>query len=101
MKKMSFIIALLAAATVLSGCAVNRATATVDPSADFSALKTMHVVKIPEENAGIDQGLVELAHFFEHFGRGRGRFGLAVVLDDDHETHGSSPLSAGGDHPLL
>lgn len=54
MKKMSFIIALLAAATVLSGCAVNRATATVDPSADFSALKTMHVVKIPEENAGID-----------------------------------------------
>lgn len=38
---------------LLSGCA-NRASAKVDPSANLSALKTVHVVKIPEETAGIN-----------------------------------------------
>jgi hypothetical protein len=37
------------AAIVLSGCAVNRATGSVDPSADLSALKTMYVKKIPAD----------------------------------------------------
>jgi hypothetical protein len=41
------------AIAAFSGCA-NRATAKVDPSADFAALKTVHVVKIPEETAGIN-----------------------------------------------
>lgn len=36
----------------LVGCA-NRATAKVDPGADLKSLKTMHVVKIPNETAGI------------------------------------------------
>lgn len=39
---------------VLSGCAVNRATATVDPSADLSALKTMHVQRLEEDNGGVN-----------------------------------------------
>lgn len=39
---------------VLSGCAVNRATATVDPSADLAALKTMHVQRLEEDNGGVN-----------------------------------------------
>lgn len=53
MKKLGFTLAALLLAVASSGCA-NRATAKVDPSANLSAIKTMHVVKIPEETAGID-----------------------------------------------
>lgn len=53
MKKLGFTLAALLLAVASSGCA-NRATAKVDPSADLTAIKTMHVVKIPEETAGID-----------------------------------------------
>lgn len=38
----------------LSGCAVNRATGYVDPSADLSSLKTMYVKKLPADNRGIE-----------------------------------------------
>src|SRR3982751_1578469 len=34
----------------LSGCAVNRATATVDPSANLTALKSVHVVQAKDDN---------------------------------------------------
>lgn len=44
--------ALLVVTTQLTGCA-NRATAKVDPSADLQSIKTVHVVKIPEENANL------------------------------------------------
>lgn len=49
-----FITLIITAIMALSlvGCA-NRATARVDPSADLKSLKTMHVVKIPNETAGI------------------------------------------------
>ena len=53
MKKLGFTLAALLLAVASSGCA-NRATAKVDHSADLAAIKTMHVVKIPEETAGID-----------------------------------------------
>lgn len=54
MKRTSAVlILLLFTVQMLAGCA-NRATAKVDPSADLGRLKTMHVVKLPEENAGID-----------------------------------------------
>jgi hypothetical protein len=47
------LIGILAIASFMAtGCAVNRATATVDPSANLSSLKTLHVVKIPEEDGG-------------------------------------------------
>lgn len=37
-------------ATLTSGCAVNRATANVDPSANLSTLKTMYVKRVPEDD---------------------------------------------------
>ena len=52
MKKFAFLAALLLSIATLSGCA-NRATARVEPGTDLTAMKRMHVVKIPEETAGI------------------------------------------------
>ncbi|MFA7292463.1 MAG: hypothetical protein WC023_09470 [Rhodocyclaceae bacterium] len=43
---------------LLPGCA-NRASAKVDPDTNFGAIKTMHVVKIPEETAGINVLIAE------------------------------------------
>lgn len=55
MRKLLSLIAILGAvAAMTSGCAVNRATATVDPSTNLSALKTMYVKKIPDESRGIN-----------------------------------------------
>ena len=48
MRMGSWLLAVLQLA--LSGCAVTRATATVDPSANLSALKTVHVVKGKDDN---------------------------------------------------
>ena len=38
--------------SLMTGCAVNRATGSVDPSVDLSTLKTMYVKQIPEETGG-------------------------------------------------
>jgi hypothetical protein len=46
------IIVLGAVATLSTGCAVNRATGSVDPTTDLKSLKTMYVVKIPEDSGG-------------------------------------------------
>ena len=44
-------IVVLGAVVILStGCAVNRATGSVDATTDLKSLKTMHVVKIPEDS---------------------------------------------------
>jgi hypothetical protein len=37
----------------ISGCAVNRATATVTPGADLSTVKTLYVVQHPADKRGI------------------------------------------------
>lgn len=37
--------------TITTGCAVNRASGSVDPSANLSAMKTMYVKKIPADEA--------------------------------------------------
>ena len=37
-------------ATLLTGCAVNRATGSVDPSANLSSIKTMYVKKVAEDD---------------------------------------------------
>jgi hypothetical protein len=42
-------------ATITTGCAVNRATGSVDPSTNLSALKTMYVKKIPAEDGGTNE----------------------------------------------
>lgn len=52
MKQITSWLALLFLALSLVGCA-NRATARVDPTADLKSMKTMHVVKISDETAGI------------------------------------------------
>jgi hypothetical protein len=52
MRKLGLVLAVCLAAVSLTGCA-NRATARIDPSANLASMKTMHVVKIPEESAEI------------------------------------------------
>ena len=50
MKRLIKLFSILAiVATVTSGCAVNRATATVDPTAKLSGLKTLHVVQYADD----------------------------------------------------
>lgn len=39
---------------VTTGCAVNRATGSVDPRTDLSVLKNMHVKKNPDDNRDIN-----------------------------------------------
>lgn len=48
--KLTVLIGFIAAFT--SGCAVNRATGSVDPSTNLSALKTMYVKKLPADDGG-------------------------------------------------
>lgn len=42
-----------------TGCAVNRATATVDPSARLDRLKTLHVRQAPDDDRRIDKLIAE------------------------------------------
>jgi hypothetical protein len=56
---MKLVAVLSVVAVMTSGCAVNRATANVDPSTNLSAIKTMYVKKIPEENRGVSELIVE------------------------------------------
>ncbi|MBC7206557.1 MAG: hypothetical protein H5U27_08565 [Methyloversatilis sp.] len=53
--KRSLFALLAVLALMLSGCAVNRATATVDPSADLGSLKSLHVKKKADDDRAIDQ----------------------------------------------
>lgn len=57
----SFRMLLLGAVAIfaLSGCAVNRATGSVDPSADLSSLKTMYVKKLPADSRGVELLIAE------------------------------------------
>lgn len=50
----SLVIFVLAAFVLLNGCAVNRATSSVDPSTDLSSLQTFHVKKYAEDTRGTD-----------------------------------------------
>lgn len=53
MKKILKLVVLLGlVASITTGCAVNRATGSVDPSTNLSALKTMYVKKIPADDGG-------------------------------------------------
>ncbi len=42
-----------------SGCAVNRSTANVDPSANLAAIKSIHVVSVPEDGRKINDVIAE------------------------------------------
>lgn len=51
MRNATKLLALLGLVVTLStGCAVNRATANVDPSANLSSLKTMYVKRVAEDD---------------------------------------------------
>ncbi len=56
-----FACAALLAATALfaSGCAVNRATASVDPKANLEAIKRVHVVHVAEDQRNINELIVQ------------------------------------------
>jgi hypothetical protein len=67
MKKMLkpvYFVLLLALMAIMNGCAVNRATATVDQTTDLSALRTFYVQKYSEDtrdtNNLIESKLVEM-----------------------------------------
>jgi len=47
--------AVLLLSLVMGGCAVNRATATVDPSANLAGLKRVHVVQLAEDGYNVNQ----------------------------------------------
>lgn len=57
MKKMLAVASSLLLLSFASGCAVNRATATVDNPAVLKSIKTMHVNKLEADGRGID-GLI-------------------------------------------
>lgn len=57
MKKILAVLSSLLLLSLGSGCAVNRATATVDNPAALTGLKTMHVKKLEADGRGID-GLI-------------------------------------------
>lgn len=52
---MKLISAVLLIAALTTGCAVNRATATVDPSARLDTLKSLHVQHHEPDGRGIDK----------------------------------------------
>ena len=53
-KKLEVVVLLLVAMLMLSGCAINRATATLDPTADLTRIKSMHVTKDESDTENIN-----------------------------------------------
>lgn len=53
LRKLLLAVIALGALFQISGCAVNRATATVTPGADLSTVKTLYVVEHPADKRGI------------------------------------------------
>jgi hypothetical protein len=54
-----FILALLTGISLMSGCAVNQATASVTPGTDLKAMKSFYVVKAAEEKRDTNQLIVD------------------------------------------
>jgi len=55
MRLLKLMLAALVLAVMTTGCAVNRATATVDPSARVDSLKTLHVKHFEKDERGTDK----------------------------------------------
>jgi hypothetical protein len=58
---------------MLSGCAVNRATATVDPSANLASIKRIQVVHVAEDERRIDKLIADRLN----------RMGFVATAGDD------------------
>ncbi len=52
-------IGVLVVTVLMTGCAVNRATATVDPSANLSGIKSIHVVKLESDDRNVYQDIAD------------------------------------------
>ncbi len=49
LKRLACLLALLCAASLMTGCAVNRASASLTPGTDLSKIKTAYVVKLDQD----------------------------------------------------
>ncbi len=54
-KRIAFLAVFIATVSSLTGCAVNRATASVTPGTDLKAMKSFYVVKQPTDERNVDQ----------------------------------------------
>ena len=54
-RRLLSLLLLLAALATTSGCAVNRASGTLMPGADLSAVKSVYVVKMPDDDRGVGE----------------------------------------------
>jgi hypothetical protein len=55
MRLLKILLATLAIAAMTTGCAVNRATATVDPSTRFETIKSFHVKHLDKDEGDVDK----------------------------------------------
>ena len=55
LQRLAFATCLAIASLFMSGCAVNRASANVDPGANLAAIKRVHVVHVAEDDRRIDE----------------------------------------------
>lgn len=53
-KRIFLSICILVGSASLTGCAINKTSASLSPGADLSKVKTAYVVKQPKDNHGID-----------------------------------------------
>jgi hypothetical protein len=58
-KKPLVVLGAFVAIWLMSGCAVNRATASLTPGADMSRVKSFYVVTQPEDKNGVDKLIQE------------------------------------------
>ncbi len=60
MKSLTTLLAILSTAALMTtGCAVNRASATIDPTADLGTVKSIYVKKFEPDGRGIDLLIAE------------------------------------------
>ncbi len=53
------LVLMLILVSLASGCSVNRATATIDPTTDMDSIKSLHVVRYSDDEDGTDLMIVE------------------------------------------
>lgn len=54
LKRIASVLALVCATALMTGCATNRATATLTPGTDLAKIKSAYVVKQPKDNHAIN-----------------------------------------------
>jgi len=54
LKRIALIFAMLCTVSFMTGCAVNRASATLSPGVDLKTVKSAYVVKQPKDSRGIN-----------------------------------------------